>query len=328
VTWSPDGSALAAASNYGGEFTIWDQAGKVINQIKRIGGGPTLGGSIAFLHGSSQLVFLPPGDADNSKAFAIWDVTTGKIVKTENGPQPDDDYPFNRADHFVTTPDQTLLATATRAGKAWKGFRRNVTVYDTGSWRVRQTVAVPPGISSLCVFARGRLIGVGSIIQERIAIIDAESGAVVNEVQAYAESKYGSASLGAIAGSPEGDLIMVGVGLVILNGGDYYGTTEQRAWGESIGSTEAVQVFRVSDGARIASFPAAKAPIRQAMWDPKGRFVAFVDNASHLFLWAPWFGDGYKKIDLPSSTSSLAVSPDGLRIAVTTDRGVRVFSVN
>jgi WD40 repeat protein len=327
VTWSADGSALAAASNYGGVLTVWDRAGHLVNQIRRIGGGPTLGGSLAFVHGSSQLVFPPPETPNKSTAFAVWDVSTGQIIKTVDGPQPGDDSALNVADHFMATPDQTLLATATRAGDSWKNFRKNVTIYESGSWQVLHTAALLKGVPSLCVFADGRLIGAGSVAAGRVSILDTKTGIIVEDFQAYEESKYGSSLLGAIAGSPAGDLIMVGIGSTVLHGGEYSGTPEQRAWSEARDSTDAVRLFRVKDGTRISTFSAAKGPIRQAMWDPKGRFVAFMDNQRGLFLWAPWAGPDYKKIDLPTKTLSLAISPNGDRIAVTTDHGVRVYSI-
>jgi WD40 repeat protein len=328
VTWSADGSSIAAASNHGGVLTVWDRSGHVVNQIRRVGGGPTLEGSLTFAHGSSQLIFPPPETPNNSTAFAIWDVSTGQIVKSVDGPQPGDDYPYNRADHFMTTPDQTLLAAATRTGRGWKSFKNNVTVYETASWQVVHTTALLQGAPSLCVFANGRLIGAGSVAGGHVSILDTKTGVIVEDFPAYEESKYGSSLLGAIAGSPAGDLIMVGATSTVLNGGEYWGTPEQRAWAEARDSTEAVRLFRVKDGSRIATFSAAKGPIRQAMWDPKGRFVAFVDNQRGLFLWAPWVGPDYKKIDLPSKTLSLAISPNGDRIAVTTDHGVRVYSIH
>jgi WD40 repeat protein len=192
---------------------------------------------------------------------------------------------------------------------------------------VLQTAAVLPGVSSLCVFAGGRNIGIGSVAGGRVTVIDVESGATINEFAAYVESKYGSVALGAIAGSPAGDLILTGVSSSLLDG-KYIGTPEQRSWDQSMSSTEAVRMFRVKDGAQIASFSAARGPIRQAMWDPKGRFVAFVDNERSLFLWAPWADISYKKINLPGKTLSLAIAPDGGRIAVTTDHGIRVYSIN
>jgi WD40 repeat protein len=327
VAWSPDGSALAAASDYGGELTVWDRNGHVVKRITRVGGGPTLWGSLAFINGSAALIFPPPEKVSASTAFAVWDVATGQIVRMENGPQPDAGRLLNLAVHFMTSPDQALLAVATGGNRGSSRFEKNVILYDTRSWRVLHTSKFPDGISSLCVFAAGRLLGLGSMRAAHIAVLDTSSGATITDIQAYEESKYGTASLGAIAGSPTGDLIMVGIGSALLQG-QYIGTPEQRAWDETINTTDAVRILRVQDGVRIASFPAAKAPIRQAMWDPKGRYVAFVDNQRGLFLWAPWAGSGYQKIDLPTKTLSLAIAPDGERIAVTTDSGVRVYSLN
>ena len=327
VTWSADGSALAAASNYGGVLTVWDRAGHLVRQIQRIGGGPTLGGSLAFIHGSSQLVFPPPQTPNASTALAVWDVSTGQIIKTVDGPQPGDESALNVAEHFMMTPDHALLAAATRTAGGWKNFRDNLIIYETGSWQVIHTAALLHGAPSLCVFANGRFIGTGSVSGGRVSIVETRTGEIVKDFQAYEESKYGSSLLGAIAGSPAGDLLMVGVTSTVLYGGEYLGTPEQRAWAEARDSTEAVRLFRVKDGAQVSTFSAAKGPIRQAMWDPKGRFVAFVDNHAGLFLWAPWAGSDYKKVDLPTKTLSLAISPDGNRIAVTTDRGVSVYSV-
>jgi WD40 repeat protein len=327
VAWSEDGSRVAVASDYGGVLSIWDRIGRLVNRIRRDGGGPTLGGSLAFVQTSSKLVFPPPGAANDSAAFSVWDVATGKIVATVNGPQPGDEYTFNRADHFMTSDDETILAMATRGGPTWKGFRENIAIYDIRSWKLLRTAAVPYSVSSLCLFARGRLIGLGTINSGRLLVLDTRSGATMSEIRAYEASKYGAVSLGAIAGSPSGDLILTGVSSGILYGGEYYNTPEQRAWDKAMFSSEAVRMFRVKDGTRIASFPYAHGPIRRAAWDPGGRYVAFVDNDRGLFLWAPWNGVGYRKIELPTSSLALAVSPDGDRIAVTTDSGVRVFSI-
>lgn len=324
VAWSTDGTRLGAASQYGGVLTVWDQTGHLVNRIQRNGGGPTLGGSLAFVQGSSQIVFPPPGAADNDAAFSVWDTGSGRIVKTVSGPQPGGDYPFNRADHFMTSPDGTTLAMATRAGP---GGNKNIAIYDTRSWRLLRTVAVPFALSSLCVFGDGRLLGLGSVSSGQMLVIDPFSGTTISDIRAYEESKYGHVSLGAIAGSPTGDLILTGVSSWVLNGGEYFNTPEQRAWDSSMSSTEAVRLFRVKDGARLASFPYARGPIRQASWDPRGRYVAFVDSERGLFLWSALQRDGYKKVELPSKTLALSVSPDGDRIAVTTDSGVLVYSV-
>ena len=174
VAWASDGSAIAAASQYGGVLTVWDSNGHRINQITRAGGGPTVYGSIAFVAGSSRLVFPPPDAVPNSAAFSVWDVASGSIVRTVSGPQPDGTYDLNRAEHFMTTPDQVFLAMATFAtfgGRGSRNLEKNVVVYDTRSWRVVQSMKVLPGVSSLCVFGGGRLIAVGTILGGRISVM-------------------------------------------------------------------------------------------------------------------------------------------------------------
>jgi WD40 repeat protein len=323
LAWSRDGSALAAASNYGSTLTIWDKAGHLINRFARTGGGAALGNSLAFIEGSSQLVFPPPAEADHDVAVAVWDVATGKIMRTIKGPQPNGDHAANVAQQLSAYPNEKLLAVATRGGKN----QNNLIVYDTQSWVARHTDQISSGVSSLCIFADGRLLGLGLSSTGRIEILDAVSGTISNEFPAYGVSKYGTFALTAVAGSPAGDLIMTGVGLVVT-GGEFRSSAEQLSWAKSMSSTDAVRMFRVKDGKLIASFTGATAPIRQAMWDPRGRYVAFVDSAHNLFLWAPWKGDMFKKVDLRSPTLSVAVSPDGDQIAVSTDQGVRIFSIN
>lgn len=324
VIWSPDGAVLAAASDYGGVLTAWDRNGHVINQFKRLGDGPAVSGSLAFVQGSSQLVFLPPPAVGNSAALAVWDVATGEIIRVENGPQPGADYPLNRAEHFMTSPDQTMLAAATNGTVGSKNLEKNVIVYDTRSWRVLQTAKFVPGVTSLSVFGEGRLLGLGSISGGHIGVLDFRTGVVVHQIPAYEESKYGSFTLGAIAGSPGGDLIFAGVGSMLLKG-EYRDSPDQRKWADSLDS---VRLLRVKDGSRVAALSSARVPIRQAVWDPKGRYVAFIDSAQGLFLWAPWRNLDCKKVDLPSPTLSVAVAPDGNEIAVTTNRGVRVYSIS
>jgi WD40 repeat protein len=320
VTWSSDGSALAAVSNFGQAFTVWDRTGHLINQFTRHGGGPTLWGSLAFVNGSSELVFPPPADVPDSSSFSIWEIGSGQITRTLDGPQPEKGL-LNRAVHFMTSPDEDLLAVSLAEAKL---SEKNVVVYDTRSWRVLQSTKVDIGVMSLCVFGRGQLLGLGSLNHERLLVLDTKSGGVVSEIQAYEESKYGSIALNAVAGSSDGELIMVGAGAATLRG-PFNRTPEQLAWQKSI---EPVRMFRVKDHAQIGSLAVGELPIRQAKWDPKGRFVAFIDGSRGLFLWAPWAHEGYQRIELPSLSLSLAIAPDGSAIAVTTDKGVRVFSVN
>ena len=70
VAWASDGSAIAAASDYGGVLTVWDSNGHRIQQITVTGGGPALGGrsrSLQALHSSFFRLRTPSRTAQHSQ---------------------------------------------------------------------------------------------------------------------------------------------------------------------------------------------------------------------------------------------------------------------
>jgi WD40 repeat protein len=164
--------------------------------------------------------------------------------------------------------------------------------------------------------------------QGSVWILDPVTAAVRHRFQAYDRSKFGDFNINAIAGSPDGRLILAGVEGLTINGA-FYGTAEQKAWSASL-AREPVRMLRGSDGARVASLTAPKEPIREAAWDPKGRYVAILDNGGGLFIWRPPFSArSYEKITLGrSNTLGLAISPDGDRIAVPATDGVSVYQLS
>jgi len=300
---------------------VWDKNGKRLGQIKRQGGGPTVWGAITFLEGARFIAFPPPDEATKAAGLSVWEVATGKIVKTINGPQPDGDYQLNRAQHFTTSSDQSFLVAATGGNRGSRGLEKNLIVYETARWSPLFTKNVPQGISSLCIFGVGEKIAVGTLVSGSLLVMDARSGAITNDIEVFKESPFGTSSL-SIACSPDGTSVFAGVRAAVLNGAP---SSQQRTWLDSL---PVAQVFNVKSATQVAQLSGAQAPIRQAQWDPKNRFVAFVDNAAGLFLWSPWPDGESKRINLPSASLSLAISPDGQRIAVTTDHGVRVYSIN
>lgn len=316
ATWSPDGSTLAAASNYGQDVVVWDRSGNMINHFKRFGGGPFTFNSLSFVGGSSQLLFFPPENALESTAFDIWDVATGQVTKAIPGPAPTGHYQKNRAYNFVASPDQSLAAGAPFIGGA-------VVIYETRDWKQRHVIKFNFAVSSLCFFADGRHLAVSSL-EGDVAIVDVLSGAVISNFHLY-DTKYGEIAVEALAISEDGQLILTGVGLVTLNGA-YAGTSETRNWADAI-DRHPVRVWRTKDGSAVASFAEARNPIRQAIADPRGRYFAFVDATAKLFFWQPIPTSNRIEIELPAPTLSLAATMDGKRLAVANGAGIRIYEI-
>jgi len=327
IAWSPDGQILAAASDFGSKVTEWNRDGELVGQFDRIGGGPALGGSIAFLSGSSELAFLPPDGADNNAALSIWDSRTGRILRTIQGPEPSGDYPVNRMHHFAVSDDQSFLVGATSGSGSTPGVTANIGILDTKSGTIKSKVLVPSGVSSISLFNRGRFIAAGTLAHGKAMIFDSESAGLYQEIRAFDDVKYGVFSIGAIAGSPDGRYVFVGVGSLLLNG-EYYGSHEQREWADASETRDSVRIYDLKTGRLNTSFVHATAPIRQSAWDPKGRFVAFLDSAAALYLVNPKDASDYQRVTLPTTSLALSFSPDGKYLAVATDRGVRIFSIN
>jgi WD40 repeat protein len=324
VAWSSDGSDLAAASNYGGTLTVWNRTGRLVNQFLRKGGGPALSGGLALIKSASQLLFMPPEMVEDGVAFSIWDVSTGLPIYNVPGPQPDQSYDKNRAQYLVASPDQSIVVIGITGARKDVETDKNIAIYNTTAWLPVQTLKIDRGVFSLSLFNGGMQAVVGST-HGYIAVLDTLSGQLINSFHAYEESQFGTIVVGAIAGSPDGKLLLAGIGQANLNG-SFNRSPEAMAWESSL---EPVRLFRASDGMKLASFTAAKFPIRSAAWDPKGRYAAFVDNSGGLFVWQPLQGgQSYTEIQLSSPSLALAISPNGERIAVTTSHGVSIYSLN
>ncbi len=87
-------------------------------------------------------------------------------------------------------------------------------------------------------------------------------------------------------------------------------------------------VMRSDNGAWVETFIPTTGRIRWAEWDPKGRFVAFIDDDGNLFLWQIGNKSSrYIRMKLQSHPSSLAISPDGGQIAVAETWGIELYTV-
>lgn len=316
VAWSPDGSALAAASWYGEDLTVWDKSGSVISRFKRVGGGPYVENSLAFINGSSALLFPPPQTPDTSASIDIWDVATGRVLKTVPGPAPDSaNYARNRAHHFAVSPDQSIVAATPLTGGT-------IAIYETKNWELKGAFKSESAVASLGFFPDGRRLAVGLVGRGHFYIVDTALARIIADFAPYV-IKFANISLGTIAVSPNAEFIVTGFGLTTTPG-EYAGVPEARTWQQSV--RPAVSVWRVSDGSYVAGFGAVQHPIGKVAWDPKNRFVAFVDRSGTLFIWRPIVSENnIQRIALSGVTMSVAIDPSGDRLAVTYGGGVRVF---
>ena len=321
--WSPDGSRLAAASDFGGTITVWDRSGRQISQFKRNGGGPALGGWIAFAAGSSEILFEPPDGVPDSVAFTIWDVASGRVVRSVDGPEATRDYPSNRATHLgiSDSQDQVLLATLGLKDSPTDTIK-DVSLYDTYNWRIIHSYSTDNIVSALTTFWRSDDFALGAF-DGSVTVFRDQHESPPSTYHAFEVSKYGQVSVGAVAANPAGSLIFAGPDGAYVDG-PLVGTPELIAWEK----TNFPARVLTPSGKTLASFSVASGLVKAAVWDPLDRYVAFIDGVGSLYLWRPRAPTlSYLRIALPGSGFALAISPDGREIAATADAGVVIYSV-
>jgi WD40 repeat protein len=323
VTWSPDGSILAVSSNYGMKLNTYDGSGRPLSEFKSQGNLGAYLNNFAFLSGASQVLFPIEATTDADAALDIRDVATGRILQTITRSST-----RIRANYFAVSPDQRRFAIANSYGKnvvtygsddgiEWHELsvaKEHITYADKGKqfWH---------GDISLCFFPDGKSLAVGKA-DGYFAVVDSTTGETIKEFKAY-DAPGIDDNVDGLAVSPKGDLILIGLHPVAIS--PPLATPEAMAW-EGSNHTVA-SVWRVSDGKQIAGLPDKKKLIRQAVWDPKNRFVAFVDTDS-LVLWNPEApGENFIRIKLPGLSASLAISRDGKSLAVAGGNSVIVYNI-
>ena len=313
VIWSSDGSRLAVENRLENGVTILDSSGNILERMFRF---PYLsyGRVLAFIDGASHLLIHPTNRSDASTALELRDVETGKVMKAIEGIVPKDYRDRDKPNALAISPDQKLAAVNVGA--------YTVIIYDTTNWHKLHILNPPKGmVFSLCFSPDGTKVVIGH--NGGFTIIDPISGHTIQHVHAY-NSQYGIVNITSVAVSPDGNSLLAIADVAMINGN--VNMADADAWARSL---DAIRIWNISDGKPVTSFPpkGAEMPIRQGVWDPKGRYVAFVDANSRLFLWQAMNGGGFTTIDLPSSAESLAASPDGKALAVAHGQGITVFNI-
>lgn len=307
LAWSADGRRIAAHIFPTNQTVVWTRSGQELSRFKS-GGLPDTG-SLAFIAGSSRIMVPYNGHVgDNGVLLSVFDAATSRRLQTVDNPRPKEKGPVDPP--LSVSFDQQHVAMALFDSD-------EVAVADTSRWAFDKVYRVHRGPSAISFAANNKDLVVGSL-DGVVTEIDIATSHPPREWHALTGTAGGTNPMPpfvkSIAASPDGRLIFAG--------GDLF--VEDRP-------VPAV-VLRTSDGVRIASFPKARGgAIRQAAWDPQGRYVAFLDDLNHVFLWQPLAPSlSYTEITLPDDTghaNAIALAPDGQHILTTTEDGLIIFSV-
>jgi WD40 repeat protein len=312
VTWSQDGSRLAAISDYGRWVTVWQADGTRLVEMPRH--HRYLGNSIAFL--SNDIVLTPASQSDDeSLAFTLWSVSSAKILRNVDGPEPGRQAGYNAADKFVLSPDGKLVAAMTSP------TGDPIILYSTLDWSQLRRIAnnPPPAFEGARAFAfspDSATLAIGSFaggrITGKVKLFDLKNpDAIPRAIDVYSTGR--SVGVDAVCFSPDGQFLATGASDAMTAGPDF----------------APIEVRRLSDGVVVASYFAGDNPrgVRQLSWAPDGRyFTATMGDDVQLF--AP----NVPEHAIATSAhhrwvTSVGFSPDGHFVAAATDGAVIIFAL-
>lgn len=314
VAWSPDGSILGVYSQT--VFATYSNSGRYLNEFRSNDGFKDLLLTTAFLDGAKEVVFPVRSLSERNAGVDIRDVASGKIVTTVRG--------RSAAWMFSVSPDQKRLAFASLLDDS-------VITYETQTWKLLSTIKLNyphTGAFSLAFFPDNTrlVVGMGGEDDTRVDVADSTSGQIINDFQLHPVKPNQFVHVDAVAVSPDGKFLLVCV------------------------DDGTVRILHVEDGKQKASLNDLTGGFRegQAIWDPKGRFVAFID-VNGLVVWQPeTAGESYIKFRFSSPPKTfvdfvigksirmdtsdvfgltIAITKDGKSLAVTHGDSVTVFTI-
>ena len=169
VAWSPNGDKLTAYANFGRSVEIWSARGAELKQLSRA--GAYIGQSIEFMHDGRELVTPAADDsaAGDKLALTIWDVDRGEIAHNVMGPQPAQNWRYNRAVAFALSPDGAMLALISSPM-----LGQPVTLYATKDWTIERSIPIgegpahPDGAQAVAFSPDGRTLAMPFEVDHRL----------------------------------------------------------------------------------------------------------------------------------------------------------------
>lgn len=305
VTWSADGTKLAAYSRWSGLVTVWNADGAILSEISREG-DHYVGKALAFI--GSAIVSRPQAPALTDAAGSVFDATTGEIVAEVPGPHPGEAATHNWAIALASSSNQSLLAAAFDGG-----IDQQVALYSTRDWT---KVADIPGFiprpadnaKALAFSADGRLLAIG--LHYDVLLYDVAGARILSRIRAFSFKEDGCC-ISAVAFNP--DASQLAVSTSAFEGGGWKPKTP-------------IKVFRVSDATVVGSYSTPLERVWDMSWSPDGRFIAFIARDA-LHLWDPSNPQSKRTISLHIDAFSLAFAPDGRRLATCDGNYVTIFEI-
>jgi WD40 repeat protein len=311
VTWSPDGSKLAAYSDFGRAVQIWDSHGAALKHFSRA--GAYIGHSIEFTPDGRTLITPAADDSatGDKLALSLWDIERGSIAKDVEGPQPAQNWRYNRAVAFDLSPDGATLALISSPM-----LGQPVTLYATKDWTKQRGIPIgdgpshPDGAQAVAFSPDGRTLAIG-LLGGKVVLTDlTRPDAPPRTIEIYPAANL--TGVQALAFSPDGKLLATGSTKPSVARGD---------------ATPGVEVRRVSDGSLIAAHPAALAPIRQLVWSHDGKLVIGAGDDT-VRLWSPLSPQhDLATLQMNGPVMSTAITPDGRALAVAGGTEVKIISL-
>ena len=301
VGWAPDGHLLAAYSDWGQLITLWNSDGARLKELNRREGGPDYGNSFVFLSGGKQLLTAAAHSSreDWRLAFNLWDVDTGAVIRSIDGPKPDKFPQDNKPVAFAASADGQSVA--------FTSFQQNapVNVYATRDWSLAHRVPIDFASNkfgtavSVAISSDGGLLAIGRY-GSTVLLVDLRNPDAAPEVlRVYGEDH--AVSIDSLAFSPDGQFLATGAGL--KNGPEHVTELVDQAVAHA-----PIKVWRLADQKLVAAYPGSTDPVRQLSWSSDGRYLAGAagDDTARVFYSGRAFGpNGSGTIRFPCSVRGI-----------------------
>jgi WD40 repeat protein len=338
VTWSPDGSKLAAYSYapgggipglfyvpnpYGNVIEIWNSDGQLVCEIRRPYSYIDLGDTFGFAEGGTRMV-IPPVDGPDDLAFSIVDIGTGEVIQQVAGPRPGAGRFVNAATQLAISSDQSIVAVA---------FGRRLllplALYSTRDGSKIGDLSEPPKNQAerptlLAVSNDGKFLAVART--DRVVLIyDLSSRRVIQRIKTLTDAE---AVPDLITFSPSGNAIAVGA--TQMEGATAIPSTNFKAYKtyKTYKAKSIVSIYRIADASSVANFEDPVIRLNGLSWTADGRFLAFITGNRQLHVWGPLDAEPSDQVTkLDRAAESLAFSPDGRSLAIGIGEKLTTFSV-